>query len=92
MPLVAFTQQGLEKLNDLTTMYFHSVSNYHDIESLEQILQKQNYLESLENCGYHCMKWMQKCSVSKLVNVLVQTDIIIVNLLATVNQEMFEVK
>ena len=32
--IVAFTQQGLEKLNDRTTKYFHSASSYYCIESL----------------------------------------------------------
>ena len=31
--IVQFTQQGLEKLNDLTTRYFHSSSNHHEIET-----------------------------------------------------------
>ena len=37
--LVAFTQQGLEKLND-TTKQFQPSTNYHDISSLKQILEK----------------------------------------------------
>ena len=44
--IVSFTQQGLEKLNDLTTEYFQSASNHREMESLKQILQKQNRLEA----------------------------------------------
>jgi len=40
-----FTQQGLEKLNDLTTKYFQHSTNHHERESLLHILQKQNRLE-----------------------------------------------
>ena len=61
-----FYSAGIEKLNDLTTKYFHSASNHRDIESLKQISQKQNCLESLENCGYQCTKRIQKCGVCKL--------------------------
>lgn len=49
VPVVPFILQGLEKLNDLTTKYFHSASNHCNIENLKQILQKQNHLESLED-------------------------------------------
>ena len=32
---VIFTQQNLEKLNDLTTKYFQSASNHREMESLK---------------------------------------------------------
>ena len=59
--IVQFTQQGLEKLNDLTTRYFHGSSNHHEMESLKQILQKQNRLEALEGCASQRKKNVQKC-------------------------------
>ena len=65
--IVQFTQQGLEKLNDLTTKYFHSSSNHRKIESLKQILQKHNRLEALHGRGSQRMKKVQKCSICKLV-------------------------
>ena len=65
--IVQFTQQGLEKLNDLTTKYFHSSSNHREIESLKQILQKQNRLEALEGRASQRTKKVQKCSNCKLI-------------------------
>ena len=59
-----FTQQGLEKLNDLTTKYFQHSTNHRERESLLQILQKQNCLEMLEE--YQRTKQFQKCSVCKV--------------------------
>ena len=43
--VVAFTQQGLEKLNDLTTQHFQRSSDYRDYEALKQILEKWNRIE-----------------------------------------------
>ena len=57
---MSFTQQGLEKLNNLTTKYFQSASNHREMESLKQILQKHNCLEALEDAN-------QKCSICKLI-------------------------
>ena len=48
-----FTQQGLEKLNDLTTKYFQCSSNHKEMDSLKQILEKQNRLDLLEDI-IHC--------------------------------------
>jgi len=64
--IVSFTQQGLEKLNDFTTKYFQSACNHQDGESLKQVLQKQNYLELLQDCGYQHIRKVQKCSICKL--------------------------
>ena len=36
-----FTQQGLEKLNDLTTIFFQHASNHHEQEALKQILEER---------------------------------------------------
>ena len=38
--VVRFTQQGMKKLNDLTTKHFQRVSNHHESQSLRQILEK----------------------------------------------------
>ena len=50
--LISFTQQGLEKLNDFSTKDFQQASNHRNIESLRQILEKRNRVESLEDGGY----------------------------------------
>ena len=44
-----FNQQGLEKLNDFTTIFYQHVSNHKEQESLIQIL---NRIEELEADGY----------------------------------------
>ena len=61
----SFTQQGLEKLNDITTKFYHRSSNHHDFESLKQVLQKHNRLELLEYKGFHRIKQTQRCSVCR---------------------------
>ena len=40
--ITMFTQQGLEKLNDITTIHFQRSSNYREMEALVQVLEKQN--------------------------------------------------
>ena len=35
-----FSQQGLEKLNDLTTIHFQHASNHREQEALKQLLEK----------------------------------------------------
>jgi len=62
-----FTQQGLEKLNDLTTKYFQRSSNHKEMDSLKQILEKQNHLDVLEDDGYQQIKDVRKCSKCKSV-------------------------
>ena len=47
--LISFTQQGLEKLNDVSTKEFQRASNHRDIEALKQMLEKRNRLEHLEH-------------------------------------------
>lgn len=51
--ITMFTQQGLEKLNDLTTKYFQRGTNHHDEEALRQILERSNRLEALQDAGYN---------------------------------------
>ena len=49
--IISFTQQGLEKLNDVSTKHFQRASNHRNIESLRQMLEK-NRIESLEDNGH----------------------------------------
>ena len=65
--VVAFTQQGLEKLNDITTQHFQRASNYRDYEALKQILEKWNRIEALEDNGYSRKIRCQTCSICKKV-------------------------
>ena len=58
--LAAFSQQGLEKLNDLlTNNYFRSTNHHHD--ALQQILLKLNRLEELEDSER--VKQLHRCTV-----------------------------
>ena len=42
--VVTFTQQGLEKLNDTTTIYFQHGYNHREHDALRQILEKKSYI------------------------------------------------
>ena len=64
--LISFTQQGLEKLNDFSTKDFQRASNHRNIESLKQMLEKRNRIESLEDGGYARTKQLQTCSKCKM--------------------------
>ena len=63
--LVQFTQQGMEKLNDKTTVYFARSTNhnYHNLDALKQLLLKKNRLEHLEDSGHDRQPLAHKCSV-----------------------------
>lgn len=61
--IVIFTQQGLEKLNDLTTVQFQRSSNHRENEALKQLLQKRNRIEELEH--YQRVKQVKTCSNCK---------------------------
>ena len=63
--VVKFTQQGLEKLNDVTTKHFQRATNHKEIQSLKQILEKQLRIEELEERGYQRTKRLQTCSKCK---------------------------
>ena len=39
--VVMFSQQGLEKLNDLTTKHFQRASNQREYDALKQVLEKR---------------------------------------------------
>ena len=49
--LLPFTQQGLEKYNDMMTKDYFRSSSHKGQECLTQILQKQNRIEHLEHIG-----------------------------------------
>ena len=49
--ILMFTQQGLEKYNDLMTKDYFRATSHRNEQCLIQILQKQNRLEHLENLG-----------------------------------------
>ena len=58
-----FNQQGLEKLNDVTTQHYMRSSNHHEQEALMQVMQKRNRLESLEANGFKRAARKNHCSV-----------------------------
>jgi hypothetical protein len=49
--ILPFTQQGLEKYNDVMTKDYFRSTSHHSEASLVQIMQKQNRLEHLESLG-----------------------------------------
>ena len=61
--IVTFTQQGLEKLNDITTIYFQHSSNHREHQALKQILEKRNRIEEFELTGHKRTIRSLKCSV-----------------------------
>lgn len=64
--VISFTQQGLEKLNDITTKHFQRATNHRGLHSLKQILEKRNRIELLQDGGYERDIQLQKCSRCKL--------------------------
>ena len=73
-----FTQQGLEKLNDITTKHFQRGTNHHDVSALKQILQKHIRLQTLEESGYQRnknVKDVQYVLKQGTTNALVLTDL-----------------
>ena len=60
--LVRFTQQGLEKLNDISMKHFQRASNHKNIDSLMQMLQKKNRIKQLDDEGNQRSKRKLKCS------------------------------
>ena len=45
MAMLFFTQQGLEKCNDVTTKQYQHSTNHHGLSALKQILEKRNQIE-----------------------------------------------
>ena len=64
--VASYTQEGMEKLNDITTKHYQRSTNHRDMESLKQVLEKKNRIEELETSGYSRKKRTIKCSTCKL--------------------------
>jgi len=60
---VSFMQQGLEKLNDVTTKQYE---RYHGLSALKQVLlEKRNRIEILQDSGYDSEVQARMCSKCK---------------------------
>jgi hypothetical protein len=60
--LECFTQQGMEKYNDITSKNFFRSSNHRGVSALEQILLKKNRVQYLEAAGCARVKIKYTCS------------------------------
>ena len=60
--LAPFSQQGLEKLNDLATLHYRRATNHHK-DSLDQIMRKRNRLEDLMDMDMEPKKKKITCSL-----------------------------
>ena len=60
--IAKFTQEGLEKLNDITTKHYQRSTNHRHEEALKQVLEKRNRIEDLEDSGYARKKRKTTCS------------------------------
>ena len=58
-----FSQQGLEKLNDITTLNFLRGTNHHDVAAFKQVMEKRNRIEELKDKGFKRSIKQQKCGV-----------------------------
>ncbi len=58
-----FSEQGLEKLNDLTTKHYLRGTNHRETEALQQLIEKRNRLEYLECTGHQRIKRKLTCSI-----------------------------
>ena len=63
--LVQFTQQGMEKLNDQTTIDFAQSTNhnYRNLDALKQLMDKKNRIEHLEDHGFQRQSGTVTCSL-----------------------------
>lgn len=61
-----FTQQGLEKLNDLTTQHYLRSTNHHNVDAFKQVMEKWNRLEQLTDGGYRRTSRPQHCGICGL--------------------------
>lgn len=59
--LSTFSQQGLEKLNDITTAHLFRRTNHKDTQALKQLIEKQCQIEALEASGCRREKLVHKC-------------------------------
>lgn len=66
--ILPFTQQALEKYNDVTTKDFFRSTNHKGETALRQIMEKQNRLEHLRDSGTHPNKaFCVKCTACKTI-------------------------
>ena len=65
--LVFFTQQGMEKLNDQTTIDFTRSTNhnYRSLEALKQLMTKRNRIEHLQDSNCQRTPKQKVCSICK---------------------------
>ena len=63
--LAPYSQQGLEKKNNIITKDYFKSTNHHHLDALKQILQKLNRLEILEDNQYARSKCTHVCSTCK---------------------------
>ena len=49
--LLPFSQQGLEKLNDVMTKHYFRATSHQNEKALLQLIQKQNRIEHLKDMG-----------------------------------------
>ncbi len=61
--ITAFKQEGLEKLNDITTKHFQRCTNHRGSHALKQAHEKRNRIEDLEASGFSREKRSAKCSL-----------------------------
>jgi len=61
----SLSKLGLEKLNEITTLFYQHASNHKEQESLLQVLEKQNRKEELEANGYQRELREQRCTKCK---------------------------
>lgn len=54
--IIPFTQQGLEKKNDVITKTYFRSSNHQGETALRQIIEKQNRIEHMETIGIKKIK------------------------------------
>ena len=60
--ILQFTQQGIEKYNDVMTKDYFRSTSHHKESSMVQILQKQNRVEYLKSMGSDREKRHTNCS------------------------------
>ena len=63
--ILPFTQQSLEKYNDVTTKDFFRATNHRGESALRQIMEKQNRQEYLRDPGYQRLKTQVQCNICK---------------------------
>ena len=68
-----FTQQGMEKYNDITSKFFFRSSNHRGTSALEKIFLKKNRVQYLETAGCARVKNKYTCSNCKNIGHTLKT-------------------